>query len=52
LQLLAGTLTVDDALARSLLSVAGDSSFVDELAPYLPEVAPVRSPATDRAPAS
>jgi hypothetical protein len=52
LQLLAGTLTVDDALARSLLTAAGDAAFLDELAPYLPEVVPTTSPATDRAPAS
>jgi hypothetical protein len=52
LQLLAGTLTVDDALARSLLTAAGDTAFLDELVPYLPEVAPATSPMSDRAPAS
>jgi hypothetical protein len=52
LQLLAGTLTVDDALARSLLTTAGDTAFLDELAPYLPEVALATSPTSDPAPAS
>jgi hypothetical protein len=52
LQLLAGALTVDDALARSLLTSAGDTAFLDDLVPYLPEVAPATSPKSDRAPAS
>jgi hypothetical protein len=52
LQLLAGTLTVGDAIGRSLLSAKGDTVFLDELAPYLPEVAPATSPTSDPAPAS
>jgi hypothetical protein len=52
LQLLAGTLTVDDAFARSLLTAGGDTAWLDELAPYLPEVASAKSPTSDRAPAS
>jgi hypothetical protein len=52
LQLLAGTVTVDEAIARSQLTTAGDRSLLDELVPYLPEVAPATAPASDRAPAS
>ena len=52
LQLLAGVLTVDDARARSLLRIGGDTAFLDELVPYLGEVAPATTPASYRAPAS
>jgi hypothetical protein len=52
LQLLAGTLTVDAALARTTLTAQGDTAFLDELVPYLPESAPATSPTSDRAPAS
>lgn len=37
LQLLAGTLAVGDAIARGLVEVTGDSEFVAQLAPYIPE---------------
>jgi hypothetical protein len=52
LQLLAGTVTVDEALARSQLTTTGDRAFLDELAPSLPEVAPLMVAASDPAPAS
>lgn len=52
LQLLAGTLTVEDAIARSRLRVTGDTAFLDVLGPYLPEVAPATAPTSDPAPAS
>lgn len=51
LQLLAGTVRVDDARAASRLTVTGDAALVAELAPYLPEQGPVRM-AEGSAPAS
>jgi hypothetical protein len=51
LQLLAGTVLVDDARAASRLTVTGDVALVAELAPYLPEQGPVRM-AEGSAPAS
>jgi hypothetical protein len=47
LQLLAGTLLVDDAVARSLIVTAGDAAFVARLAPYLPETATVTEAVED-----
>ncbi len=44
LQLLAGTVTLDDAIARALVTTRGDRALVATLAPYLPESARV-SPA-------
>jgi hypothetical protein len=41
LQLLAGTLRFDDAVARSLIVVTGDAAFVARFAPYIPETAGV-----------
>ena len=41
LQLLAGTLRFDDAVARSLIVVTGDAAFVSRCAPYIPETATV-----------
>jgi hypothetical protein len=41
LQLLAGTLLVDDAIPRSLIVTTGDAAFIARLAPYLPETATV-----------
>ena len=41
LQLLAGTLRLDDAVARSLIVVTGDAAFVARCAPYIPETATV-----------
>ena len=51
LQLLAGTVRVDDAVARGLLTTTGDAAIVARLGPYLPEAAPVRT-AEGPAPAS
>ena len=39
LQLLAGTLSVDDAQARGLVVASGDAGLLLRLAPYLPETA-------------
>ena len=39
LQLFAGTLTLDRAVARSLVATTGDAAMVARLAPYLPETA-------------
>ncbi len=52
LQLLAGTLLVDDAVARSLITTTGDAAFVTRLAPYLPETATVTRVVEDPASAS
>ncbi len=41
LQLLAGTLLVEDATARALITAAGDAAFTARLAPYIPETAMV-----------
>ena len=46
LQLLAGTLAVDDAVARALIRTTGDAAFVARLAPYIPE-APTVTPARE-----
>ena len=46
LRLLAGSVSIDDALARSLLSIGGDAELVATVAPYLPEGARV-TPAAD-----
>jgi hypothetical protein len=51
LQLLAGTVPVDDARAATRLTLVGDTALVAELAPYLPEQGPVRM-AEGSAPAS
>jgi hypothetical protein len=37
LQLLAGTLAIDDAVGRGLIVTTGDAAFVGRLAPYIPE---------------
>jgi hypothetical protein len=56
LQLLAGTLLFDDALARSLIATTGDAALLARLAAYIPET--VTAPPTltvaaeDRASAS
>jgi hypothetical protein len=56
LQLFAGTLRFDDAIARSVITTTGDASIVARLAPYLPETATITGTITgtgeDRAPAS
>ncbi len=43
LQLLAGTVALDDARARSLIETDGDATFVSCLTPYLPETGPITS---------
>jgi len=52
LQLLAGTLLVDDAVARSLMATTGDAALLARLAAYIPETATVTAAAEDRASAS
>ncbi|MDP9334919.1 MAG: hypothetical protein M3Q30_16640 [Actinomycetota bacterium] len=52
LQLLAGTVLLDDAVARSLIVTTGDAAFVARLAPYLPETATVTRVVEDPASAS
>jgi hypothetical protein len=52
LQLLAGTVRVDDAVARGLMTTAGDAAFVARLAPYLPEGGLVTAAVEGPAPAS
>jgi hypothetical protein len=52
LQLLAGTLLVDDAVARSLIVTTGDVAFIARLAPYLRETATVTRVVEDPASAS
>jgi hypothetical protein len=52
LQLLAGTLLLDSATARGLVSTTGDPALVARLAPYLPEIATVTGGADGRATAS
>jgi hypothetical protein len=52
LQLLAGTLPVDDAVARSLMATTGDAALLARLAAYIPETATVTAAAEDRASAS
>jgi len=52
LQLLAGTLHVDDAVARSLMATTGDAALLARLAAYIPETATVTAAAEDRASAS
>jgi hypothetical protein len=51
LQLLAGTISVDGARARAQLATAGDDAVIAQLAPYLPEQAPLTM-AEGSAPAS
>jgi hypothetical protein len=46
LRLLAGTLAVDDAVARAVIVTTGDAAFVGRLAPYIPE-APTLTPARE-----
>ena len=50
LQLFAGTLRFDDAIARSVIATTGDPSLVARLAPYLPEAATIT--ATGEGPAT
>jgi hypothetical protein len=52
LQLLAGTVPVDDAIARAAITTAGDPAFVAQLTPYVPERARVTTAAEDPASAS
>jgi hypothetical protein len=52
LRLLAGSVSIDDAIARALLTVDGDAALVATVAPYLPEGAPVTPAAEDPASAS
>ena len=52
LQLLAGTLLVDDAVARSMIVTTGDVAFLSPLAPHLPETATVTRVVEDPASAS
>ena len=49
LQLLAGTLSLDEAIARSLLTTAGDRACLATLAPKLAEVVPVSAGLDDPA---
>jgi hypothetical protein len=52
LQLLAGTVLVDDALADRRLTTTGDAALITRLAPYLPERSSLTPVAEDSAPAS
>ena len=52
LQLLAGSVLLDDALARSAVTIDGDAAFVAVVAPYLPEGARVTPPVENPASAS
>jgi hypothetical protein len=52
LQLLAGTVRIEDAIARSSVVTTGDSALVALLAPYLPEASGVTTGIEDQASAS
>ena len=52
LPLLAGTMRVDDAIARALATVEGDADLVDRLAPYVAEARSCHVPAEGPASAS
>jgi len=49
LQLLAGTLSLEDATARALIATGGDAVLLHRLAPYLPETASLRDQLEDPA---